>query len=232
MSNSFCALPESLEGVERASMRQWARGHEITWAVERPVAGFSREKMAEVCLTAMELWEGVSGVRTVQTTGMRPNVLITTQRIDGPAGVLAQAELPGANHRSGTLRCWFDTGDSWVLAVNPPRGKMDLLRVACHEFGHNLGMGHAPASSPNLMAPTVSSIREPMPGWDIPQVVARYGEQSSVPQPEPQPGDDDAVLLECLAEFLRGFSRTERLRIARQLSDVAKDVLRAWGDAT
>lgn len=223
----FCSLPMDLKGVERGGLRCWAPGHVVSWAVERPVRGFSLADFDAVCRTAWELWEAVCGLRTRKASG-QPNVRIDTQRIDGPAGVLAQAQLPHADQRSGTLGCWFDSGDSWVLAVNPPRGKMDILRVACHEFGHNLGMGHAPSGSRNLMAPTVSSIREPQPGWDVPQAIARYDLPST--EPGPGGGGEEDPLLECLREFLGGFSRTERLRMARHLSDVCREVLRAWRD--
>jgi hypothetical protein len=222
---SFCALPENIGGVGRGQMRQWRRDVEIGWAVRRPVAGFALEEMESVILTAMELWEAVSGVKTVMSPTGSPNIIFDVDRIDGRNGVLAQAELPQPNQTRGTLRCWFDVGEHWVLAKNPPPGKMDLLRVACHEIGHNLGMGHAPRNSQNLMAPSVSGIREPMPDWDIPQVVARYGETSVDPPTDPDGGNDDDILIECLREFLGGFSHTERKRIARQLSDIAKDVL-------
>lgn len=224
----FCALPMELEGVERGGYRRWAPGHVVSWAVDQPVQGFSRADFEAICQTAWELWEAVCGVRTRKAAGgERPNVLISTQRIDGPLGVLAQAELPDVDQTSGTLGCWFDSGDSWSLAKNPTGGRVDVLRVAGHEFFHNLGGGHAPAGSRNLMAPTISDIREPQPGWDIPQAITRYDKVGS-PDPPDDPGDGDP-LLECLREFLGGFSRTERLRIARHLSEVSRDVLRVWG---
>ena len=113
MSQQFCNLPENLEGVQRGSYQQWQRGHEITWRVVQPVSGFSRSDMEDVCQTAFELWQAVSGVRTKKYNGTA-NIDIGVDHIDGQYGVLAQAELPRGNQTSGTLRCWFDEGDSWV----------------------------------------------------------------------------------------------------------------------
>lgn len=212
--SSFCGVPENLEGVADGGMSQWARGHEITWTIGRAIPGFSPDQSRDIIQSAFELWVAVCGVRHRYTPNSSANVIVATQSIDGRNGVLAQAQLPQRNQRAGSLGLWFDTSEVWVLAQNPPPGKMDVLRVACHELGHSLGMGHAPAQSPNLMAPSVSTIREPQPGWDIPQSVARYGDTASTPTDPPGgPGDDRDQLARLIAELLRQCSDSRVRRV-------------------
>lgn len=218
----WCGVADNLEGVDGGRYLQWARGHVITWDVERGVTGFSREDVASVVEAAWALWSAVADVRSQRVTSGSPNVLITSRRLDGQNGVLAQAQLPSQNQRSGTLGLWLDTSEVWVLAKNPPPGKMDILRVIAHELGHSLGLGHAPGGSPNLMAPAVSRIREPQAGWDIPQIVARLGLPGAT---QPPAGGDDP-----LTDLIRAILEACPREAVAEATRTARDVLIAWGE--
>lgn len=184
--SSYCNTPDVR--AMGAHLCQWPRGHVLTWNFVGGIAGFSRAEVLATFSDAWKLWENVSGVRTKYDDDA--NIVITTRRIDGPAGVLAEAQLPcGSIGPDSQLHVWFDRGDRWVNSANPPSGQMDLFRVAVHEFGHSLGIGHETSSEPAIMDPTVSHIRTLQP-WDIAEVQKRYGAKSDPAPPKPEPPDD------------------------------------------
>lgn len=178
MSDSnFCNVPLAVAGDRGAGLCQWPMGHNLTWCVIETIPGFTIEELAAVCADAWKSWDGVCGITITRVTNpATANILIGTRRIDGPMGVLAEAELPCGNIRPNSqLRVWIDNSDRFVRAANPPAGKIDLLRVIRHEFGHSLGIGHnANGVTDSLMDPTVSHIVE-LQSWDIEQAVLRYG---------------------------------------------------------
>ena len=177
----FCRVPDLAIRSANSRLCRWPRGQKVTWTVANPVGRFSREQLQTVYQAAWDAWESVCGVATEHVTSTTSaNVVITSRVIDGDGGVLAEAQLPcGAVTARTQLQVWFDLSERWVLTEAMPNQMIDLLRVAAHEFGHSLGIGHAPRSSENLMAPTVSHVREPMV-WDIEQAVRRYGPPEGV----------------------------------------------------
>jgi len=203
VTETFCGLAENLEGVRGGGMSQWARGHTITWRVQSAPPGFTVRDLEDVVRQAFGLWEDVAGVHSLRITAGEPNILIRTGRIDGGRGILAQAQLPQSGQSGGQLWMELDESEAFIMASNPPSSKIDILRVVTHELGHNLGLGHAQAGSRNLMAPAISDIRAPQPGFDIPQALARYGDQvpdSGGPDtPEPPAGDLAGILRDLLA---------------------------------
>ncbi|NIQ12984.1 MAG: matrixin family metalloprotease, partial [Candidatus Dadabacteria bacterium] len=79
----------------------------------------------------------------------------------------------------------YDTTENWVVLNHPPSNRIDIVRVACHEIGHVIGIPHIGAG--NLMAPHYSQqIRDPQAG-DISEAVSRYGRPLPTPEPEPTP---------------------------------------------
>ncbi len=204
MNQMFCATQA---GLGRQACR-WPRGQVVTWKVDKPIAKFPKRDYIEICRMAIAQWEAVCGIRFERATNGRANINITTRRIDARGGVLAEAQLPCGNVGPSTqLMVWVDTSEDWVHAANPPAGAMDLLRVLTHEFGHSIGMGHAPEGSRNLMAPTVSRIRAPQMNWDIPQSVVRYGDPSLTPPPTDCRAPEAREICDAIVSVLRDSNR-------------------------
>lgn len=90
---------------------------------------------------------------------------------DGPAGTLAWAYLPdGSDHQ---LLMRFDLSERWI-ADKQDTGIL-MFNVACHEFGHMLGLDHS-RKPRALMAPFYNeSVACPQAADDIPKVQALYG---------------------------------------------------------
>jgi len=180
--STFCAVKESAIALAATNLCRWPQGHVITWTIEERLTEFSDEEYSDVCEMAWGMWEAKSGVRLEYVTGGRPNIILTTRRIDGEFGILAEAELPCGNITpQSQLRMWADSSESWVNAQNPSGRMIDALRVIAHEFGHLLGLSHI-TKDRALMNPAVSEIRT-LQALDIEQAVLRYGDSSTTPPP-------------------------------------------------
>ena len=68
---------------------------------------------------------------------------------------------------------FFNSNESWDIYDGPRRGPEDFKRIALHELGHALGLGHE-KSKPAIMQPTVGSIYT-LQADDIAGVAAIYG---------------------------------------------------------
>lgn len=147
----------------------------------QPSGGFAGIDLPAVVEEACASWRGVCATRIRVTADQSlSNLVVSWGRVDGPQGTLAWCELPcfgGGNVRR--LQLLLDNSESWVVADNPPSGKIDLRRVLRHELGHALGISHI--GQGNLMAPTYSAtIVEPQRG-DVMEAVVRYGHPATVP---------------------------------------------------
>ncbi len=103
---------------------------------------------------------------------------------DGPGDVLAHASYPNPyNDRQVFLH--FDDSERWV---NSETQNVDLLTVAAHEIGHNLGLDHS--SDPNaLMFPSYSGPHRSLGNDDIAGVQSLYGlaaQPAESPEAPPQ----------------------------------------------
>ncbi len=93
-------------------------------------------------------------------TGVRGDVRIGGNRIDGDFGVLAYNFYPSGGGNAGfDGDMVIDTADRFYRDVsNPPTGEnRGLTNVLAHEAGHGLGLGHTlPINNTKLLEPNVS----------------------------------------------------------------------------
>ncbi|HEY1189189.1 MAG TPA: matrixin family metalloprotease [Gemmata sp.] len=79
---------------------------------------------------------------------------IRFERIDGAAGILAEAYLADGTNNPKPLR--FDNSERWTPGA-PAANLVSLPTVACHELGHSLGLGHDAQNAPAVMRPTYTA---------------------------------------------------------------------------
>ncbi len=167
-------------------------GGDLKWAhlaVTLAVTGrlaprISDEQFAAALAEACGYWNEVCGLQMrVVEQARTANILSDAGAIDRAFGVLAWSELPGGDGRQ--LGQLYDTAEPWVISASPGNGQIDLVRVACHEIGHAIGLNHGPKGC--LMAPTIAGVRKPV-GWDVQEARRRYGPPATLPPPQPTPG--------------------------------------------
>lgn len=157
--------------------------NQITWTIIGQLPGISSEDLFSAYKEAWSYWERVCNLKAtyVENDAM---VLMGTGKIDSEGQVLAWSEMPCGNTKKVEQK--YDTSERWIISVSPPNNKIDLVRVACHEIGHALGIPHI--ANGNLMQPQYDiRIRMPQRG-DIVEAIERYGK--FVPAPEPTPPPD------------------------------------------
>jgi hypothetical protein len=103
---------------------------------------------------------------------------------DGPGDVLAHASFPNP-FDDRTVFLHFDDEERWV---DSDTQNVDLLTVAAHEIGHNLGLGHTDDPGA-LMFPSYRGPHRFLGADDIAGVQSLYGARS---EPEPGPTVPDS----------------------------------------
>lgn len=164
------------------------RKMELTYTVQNYVQFLSISEQDDILEQAFQDWENVSPLKITRViSGSRADIVISTGRgrndgFDGPSGTLAWAYLPNGNDQPLLMR--FDLDEKWVKEG----GSGILLRnVACHEFGHLLGLDHS-RQPKALMAPFYSpAVVTPQLVDDIPRIQSLYGVPTNPPQPPTPP---------------------------------------------
>lgn len=185
-----CGLPDyaMADGPQAA---KWGL-NELTYYVEQYVEGLTKSDQDEVLARAWASWAGAANLKfTRVTTAGKANFVISTgrgrgQNFDGPGNTLAWAYLPSGNSYQGQLLMRFDLDERWLSS--PGQRGILMENVACHEFGHLLGLDHSKVSTA-LMAPYYSpNVPKPVDNDDVRRIVALYGKPAtSSPQPTPAP---------------------------------------------
>lgn len=126
---------------------------------------------------AFKAWDDICGLTIKETKDKKKaDIVLNTGRglnnnFDGKGGTLAWAYLPTGDNRQLTMK--FDLDETWVSKATD-RGIL-ISNVACHEFGHILGLMHSTKSNA-LMAPYYNPfISVPQQNDDIPRIQKIYG---------------------------------------------------------
>lgn len=170
-----CGCSDALGQREEA---RW-RTNRLTYFVESFVEGLGQSDQHDLIRLAWKDWTDVADLTvTPVNSPNNANIVIGTGRgprdnFDGPSGTLAWAYLPTGNDRQ--LQMKFDLSEAWIKDMTQNQRGILFRNVACHEFGHLLGLEHSRQSGA-LMAPFYSpQVVSPRPNDDVPRVVGLYG---------------------------------------------------------
>jgi hypothetical protein len=192
-----CGLPDNMELGE--GLPRWGKKI-LSYALGGELPGITLEDTKRAFQTAWDRWSAVCDIKAsyIKSAGQAADVVIATGTIDGASSTLAWSELPG-NGTIRQLKQKYDSAEPWVIADNAANYRIDLVRVACHEIGHVIGLAHLGPG--NLLAPTYSSsINKPQDG-DIFEAQKRYGP----PVVQPPPSGPDAsqwIMIRLPKEYL------------------------------
>ena len=216
MSQPRCGHPDfypasTVLGNRVAAMIEEARWRKtsLTYFVGGYVNGIPHDEQLADLASAWHDWltAASGGLVKIERTPSQANadMVIATgqgaaQNFDGPSGTLAWAYLPTGNDRQLLMR--FDLAEQWTRTG----GGIRFRNVACHEFGHLLGLEHsrvstalmAPFYSPGVVSPQqddvarIRALYPPVPG-PIPPTPGN--------PPTPPPDRTRLVLLEFNANF-------------------------------
>lgn len=155
----------------------------LTYAIESYVSGKVRPREQDkIIASAFLAWDKVCGVQLEQIKDIKKaDIVVSTGRgmrhnFDGRGGVLAWAYMPQGNNKQLMMR--FDLDETWVS--NPKDRGILIHNVACHEFGHILGLKHSTRPKA-LMAPYYNPfVANPQMDDDIPRIQKLYGKNPNV----------------------------------------------------
>ena len=170
---------KSVARAAKANLAKWQKSG-VTYTIAEYLPGMAKQDMEVIVRRAFDAWEAHGQINiTRAASGDTPDIVISVGRgrqsnFDGPGGMLAWAYMP--TESGSQLTAKFDLDEVWTLS-DSQRGTR-LYNVACHEFGHLLGLGHSKVPSA-LMAPYYNAaIGEPQPVDDIPRFQLRYGKRT------------------------------------------------------
>ena len=164
---------------------QWVNKRRLGWYLADRVPGLPLDVLTACYAEAFANWQRVCGLVFAQVkSSANADFLVLARKIDGANGTLAEHELPPGNDQQ--LRGWFDVGEPWTNQSPPPRGRIDLVAVATHEFGHGIGLSHTNVPGSLLNPYYDPKIRTPQ-AWDIQEAVNRYGPPVEEPKPVEPP---------------------------------------------
>jgi hypothetical protein len=192
----FCGLDDNVL-AQTAGQCRWP-DKRVTWFVRDTVPGLSLEECrADARWVMGQLAASCGLIVSEAPDAASARVLYVTRRLDGPQGVLAQAQLPcGPIQQS---RVEFDSGEQWGKLGDARRVIYRLVNL--HETCHAVGVGHLNKPPTAVMNPTYNASLQVLQTADVAELVERYGPPAPPPAPNGNPGV--ALPAEVLADALR-----------------------------
>lgn len=190
MEGARCGCPDKIDSKNKGHLQfiqaqeiaakkrnQWNKKG-LTYFIKDYLPGkVTKEQQTQIIASAFKAWDDVCGLHISQAKkAADADILVSNGRgpqhnFDGRGGTLAWAYLPtGADNQ---LLMKFDLDETWI--EHPKDRGILISNVACHEFGHILGLTHS--GKPNaLMAPYYNPfVAVPQDDNDIPRIQKLYG---------------------------------------------------------
>jgi len=168
--------------LAKAKRKQWQK-EGLHYYIKSYVRDIPEAVQDDIFEGAWDAWDMICGLRIYRTSDPREADLVVDtgegkrSNFDGRGGILAWAYMPQGKDMQ--LRMKFDLGETWVDQPNK-RGVL-LFNVACHEFGHMLGLEHSDREDA-LMAPHYNPCIS-TPQWDdIEKIQRLYGKNGLAKQ--------------------------------------------------
>jgi peptidoglycan hydrolase-like protein with peptidoglycan-binding domain len=186
MNQPRCGVPDIGGLAEFAtSGRKWATNN-LRYAFQNFTPDVTQGEAITAIEQAFALWAAYTPLRFTRVAiGAGPEIIIRFvagdhqdgSPFDGPGGVLAHAFFPSVPPAPVTAimgDAHFDEAETWTVAVPPGAGRIDLVTVAAHEFGHSLGLGHSSVNTA-LMAPFYGGPHRFLDPDDVAGITSLYG---------------------------------------------------------
>lgn len=147
--------------------------------------GLTQQQLYAAFAEAWKRWSDVIEIRPEQVDNYEAAFIRKSfGREDGPNGVLAWSYL--ADNTNNPKAQQYDYGENWLY--DQVGNGIDLIRVACHEIGHVLGLDHDGSNAAALLRPTYSTTISKPTERDISRAVGLgYKRRTTVPPVPPIP---------------------------------------------
>ena len=184
MQKPRCGFPDNpqIAGFQQfvAQGNRWDRTN-LTYRIVNFTPDLTQAEIRAAMREALNLWSAVTRLTFTEVTG-NADILISFvtgdhgdgNSFDGVGRVLAHAFYPPPNGGDIAGDAHFDDAETWTVNIPVPSGRIDLVTVAAHEFGHSLGLAHSSVSGA-LMFPTYSGPHRFLAQDDIDGIQSIYG---------------------------------------------------------